>query len=310
MPQISAETMVVAVSARALFNLEADARLFAEQGLDAYAARQREMEEVPLDPGSAFPLVRGLLQLNAQMPEGEAPFVEVVVLSSQHPDTGLRVLGSIRHHGLAITRAVFTGGAPTAPYLKGFRVGLFLTRSAAESQAAANLGVASATMYSRPDAMAADDPCLRIAFDGDKVLFGGESEEVYQSGGLAAFNAHEAARVREPMQEGPHGAFLRGLQRIRAHAPDHLRIALITARGAPSDQRALRTLRSWGIGVDEALFLDGMPKQPFVAAFRPAIFFDDQTAHLASAAPFVPCGQVPSQIASAGVSPIEIAVAA
>lgn len=302
MPKISEETMVVAVSARALFDLESDARLFAEQGLDAYAARQRSLEEVPLEPGSAFPLVQGLLQLNAHVPTGEPPFVEVVVLSSQHPDTGLRVLGSIRHHGLSIARAVFTGGAPTAPYLVGFRTGLFLTRSAVESQAAADLGVASATMYDKPEASFAPDDCVRIAFDGDKVLFGAESEDVYQRDGLAAFNAHEAARTREPMQEGPHGAFLRGLQRIRAHAPKHLRIALITARGAPSDQRALRTLRSWGIGVDEAFFLDGMPKQPFVSAFQAAIFFDDQNAHLASTSSFVPCGHVPYRLARAGLA--------
>ena len=289
----AAGPLVLAVSSRALFDLEGEATVFRESGLDAFAARQRDLEHVPLAPGPAFPLVRALLALNGRAPAGAPPFVQCIVVSGQHPDTGLRVLGSIAHHGLDIRCATFTGGAPIAPYLAAFGVGLLLSRSQEDAQQAVDLGIAAAAMYDAPKDYAGVKGCVRIAFDGDAVIFSDESEALYKREGLAAFRANELARARDPMEPGPHGAFLLALHRIREAAPDALRIALVTARGAPAHERALRTLRAWGVGVDEAFFLDGRPKAPVLKAFAADVFFDDQVAHLGPASLLVPSGRVP-----------------
>ena len=294
----NAETLVVAVSSRALFDLEDEARLFAEHGMAAFAARQQSLETVPLSPGPAFPLVRGLLALNAFTPPGAPPFTDAVVVSSQHPDTGLRVLNSIGHHGLAVSAAAFTGGGPTARYLQAFRTGLLLSRSGEDAQAAADMGIAAAAMYDLPENwQEMEDGCLRVAFDGDAVVFSDESEAIFQRGGIAAFVANEEAKEYVPLPEGPHGRFLRALHRIRAAAPQAVRIALVTARGpAASGSRALRTLRAWGIGVDEAIFLNSRPKAEFVRGFRAHLFFDDKDHHLRAAAEHVPSGRVPCRL--------------
>jgi 5'-nucleotidase len=291
------ETLVVAISSRALFDLEGEARVFREDGLEAFAAMQRDLEEVPLAPGPAFPLVRGLMALNAATPQGSPRFVDVIVVSGQHPDTGLRVLRSISHHGLGIERAAFTGGGPIGPYLEAFGAGLVLSRSQEDAQAAVDMGMAAAVMYDLPKGWERRDGPIRIAFDGDAVVFDGASEEICRSLGIAAFMENEATLARHPMEEGPHGRFLRGLQRIRKAMPDAVRVALVTARGAPAHERALRTLRAWGIGVDEALFLQGLPKAPFLKAFKADIFFDDQERHLGPASLHVPTGRVPLKAA-------------
>jgi 5'-nucleotidase len=238
------ETLVVAVSSRALFELEGEARVFRKDGLAAFAARQRELEEVPLAPGPAFSLVSELMGLNALAPPGTDRFVDVIVVSGQHPDTGLRILRSISHHGLGIERAAFTGGALIAPYLEAFGAGLVLSRSPEDGQAAVELGIAAAVMYDLPKNWIRRKGPIRIAFDGDAVIFDGESEAIYKSMGFAAFMKNETNLARHPMSEGPHGRFLRGLQRIRRAVPDAMRVALVTARGAPAHERALRTLRS------------------------------------------------------------------
>lgn len=294
MPVDFSETLVVAVSSRALFDLEADARLFQERGLEAFAAFQDENENVPIAPGPAFSLVRGLLALNARVARG-APLVEVILVSSQHPDTGLRVLNSIKHHELNIARAAFTGGAPVAPLLSAFQVDLLLTRSEKDSQAAVDTGTGAAVIYDLPDdfrGAEAGQP-LVIALDGDAVIFSDASERVYVSHGLDAFAANEAANAHVPLPEGPLGKLLRSLHRVRAAAPDLLRIALVTARSAPAHERALRTLRSWGIGCDEAYFLGNLLKAPVLKAIGATIFFDDQHAHCGPASRLVPSARVP-----------------
>lgn len=297
MPVDFSDTLVVAVSARALFDLEAEASLFRERGLDAYAAHQRANESSPLGPGPAFHLVRGLLALNAGLAEA-SPAVEVVVVSSQHPDTGMRILNSIHHHDLAITRAAFTGGAPVTPLLPAFQVDLLLTRSPGDAQAAVDAGIAAATMYDLPGGYPVpdEDHPLVAAFDGDAVLFSDEAEVLYRQHGLAVFAANEAAMAHVPLPDGPMGKLLRSLARVRDAAPSNrrsLRIALVTARNGPAHERALRTLRSWGIGCDQAYFLGGMPKAPVLQAIGAAIFFDDQDAHCIPASRVVPSARVP-----------------
>ena len=293
MPLDLSGTLVVAVSSRALFDLEDEHRLYSREGLEAFSERHRSLEGKPLAPGPAFPLVRKLLAVSARAPQGTGPLVEVVIVSSQHPDTGIRILDAASHHGLQLSRAVFTGGAPVLPYLQAFGTTLLLTRSVGDAQEAIDAGIAAAVMYDLPRDYAGTDGCIRIALDGDAVLFSEEGEMLYQREGLAAFHASERANARVPLEDGPYSGLLRALWRIRQAVPDSMRIALVTARNAPAHERALRTLRGWGVGLDEAFFLGGVKKSAFLKAFRADLFVDDQSVHLRPASEYVPSGQVP-----------------
>lgn len=288
------KTLVVTVSSRALFQCEKDAMIFHDHGLDAYIRRQRRFESKPFEPGAAFPLVRGLLELNRFTPPNNPPLVEVIIVSSQHPDTGVRIMESVKHHGLDITRAAFTGSGDSMPYIMAFKANLVLTKSAEDAQRAIDNNIAAALMYDPPDGWKQPvDEGLRIAFDGDSVLFDDQSEVIYKRDGFEAFQANETLNARVPMPDGPHGGFLVALNRIKKYASDNVRIALITARSAPAHERALITLRSWGVCVDEAVFLGGLPKTDFLIGFGAHIFFDDQPGHLNSASRFIPSGMVP-----------------
>jgi 5'-nucleotidase len=230
--------------------------------------------------------------------------VEVILLSRNSSDTGLRVFNSIRHHELDITRAAFTGGASPYRYVSAFDAHLFLSADPSDVRQALAAGCAAATLIPAPArASVSEETPVRIAFDGDAVLFSDEAERIYQSEGLAAFQAREAAAASVPLSAGPFKGFLLALQRIQALFPPKdapLRTALITARGAPSHERVIRTLRGWGIRIDEALFLGGMPKGAFLEAFDADIFFDDQERHCADARGRVATGHVPHGVANAG----------
>ena len=295
------EPLVIAISSRALFDLEDSHALFEREGVDAFAHYQRTHEDDVLAPGIAFPLVRKLLALNHDAPPG-VPRVEVILLSRNSSDTGLRVFNSIQHHGLPITRATFTSGAPTWPYIRPFGAHLFLSADAESVQRALEHGVAAATLLPAPavpgraGAGASAREQIRIAFDGDAVLFGDEGERISREGGLEAFARHERERAHEPLSGGPFRAFLDALHRLQAAYPADdcpIRTALVTARSAPAHERVIRTLREWGIRLDEALFLGGRPKGPFLHAFGADIFFDDSPHNIDSARAHVAAGHVP-----------------
>jgi len=283
-------SLVVAISSRALFDLDESHRIFEEGGEDAYSRHQVEKEDEPLAPGVAFPLARKLLALN-----GAAPRVEVILISRNSADTGLRIFNSIRHHGLDITRAVFTRGESPYRYIGAFGAHLFLSANAEDVRKALEAGIAAATIL--PSAKGSGDNAqLRIAFDGDAVLFSDESERIYAASGLEAFNRNEDAARHQPLSGGPFRPFLAALHAIQSEYPANaspIRTALVTARGAPAHERVIRTLRSWGIRIDEALFLGGRDKGEFLRAFGADIFFDDQTRHCESAANHVAAGHVP-----------------
>jgi 5'-nucleotidase len=294
----SPEPLVIAISSRALFDLEESHALFEREGVDAFATYQRSHEDEFLRPGIAFPLVRKLLALNADDKDG-VPRVEVILLSRNSSDTGLRVFNSIQHHGLDIRRATFTSGAPTWPYVKPFGAHLFLSADAESVRRALEHGIAAATLLPAPavapSAVFSPDQ-IRIAFDGDAVLFDDESERVSQEGGLEAFARHERERAREPLPGGPFRAFLDALHRLQVAYPVEqcpIRTALVTARSAPAHERVIRTLREWGIRLDEALFLGGRSKGPFLHAFGADIFFDDSPHNIDSAREHVAAGHVP-----------------
>jgi len=294
--------LVVGISSRALFDLSESHRVFEEQGVEAYHAYQVAHEGEILKPGVAFTLTRKLLALNECL--GERGHVDVILLSRNSSDTGLRVFNSIRHYGLDIARAAFTGGASPYRYVTAFGAHLFLSADPNDVRQALAAGCAAATILPAA-AMRADsgDEQLRIAFDGDAVLFSDESERVFRSSGLAAFNANEVAAAEQPLSDGPFKGFLVALQHIQALFPADaapIRTALITSRGAPSHERVVRTLRAWSIRIDESLFLGGLRKGPFLAAFDGDIFFDDQETHCDDARDLVATGHVPHGIANGG----------
>ncbi len=292
------DRLVVAISSRALFDLGESHALFEREGLDAYRRYQIAHEDQPLAPGVAFPLVRKLLRLNARSPQ--APQVEVILLSRNSGDTGLRIFNSIQHHGLDIARAAFTSGAPTSDYVHPFGADLFLSANAEDVSRALEAGVAAATIM---PSTATDGHAeqLRIAFDGDAVLFADESERISQEQGLDAFHRSEQERAAEPLAGGPFRGFLAALQRLQAAFPAEtspIRIALVTARSAPAHKRVILTLRQWGVRIDEALFLGGRDKGPFLEAFAADIFFDDSHVNVESPRRHVATGHVPHGVAN------------
>jgi 5'-nucleotidase len=291
-----ADKLVVAISSRALFDLAESHRIYTEAGVDAYHHYQIEHEDEMLGPGPAFVLVNKLLRLN----RADKQYVEVILLSRNSADTGLRVMNSIHHHGLDITRAAFTKGEPTSRYVPAFGAHLFLSADTEDVKRVLNEGYAAATIVSSVVGKNESDE-LRIAFDGDAVLFSDEAERVYQESGLAAFSKSETDAALRPLSGGPFKEFLAGLHRIQSDFSDDaspIRTALVTARSAPAHERVIRTLRAWNIRIDEALFLGGLDKGEFLRAFGADIFFDDQRTHVKSASKHVATGHVPHGVAN------------
>ena len=275
--------LVVAISSRALFDLDESHSVFESQGLAAYAEYQVRRENDILQPGEAFQLVRKLLALNDDGIKHQG--VEVILISRNSADSGLRIFNSIEHHGLNIERAVFTNGESPFCYMEAIGTDLFLSGHGEDVRRTLQAGFAAAKILpgaqNRPDG-----DQLRIAFDGDAVLFSDEAEKVYQAEGLEVFSQREKQQADKPLPGGPFKPLMMALQRIQAAYPidnNPIRTALVTARSAPAHKRVILTLRKWGVRIDEALFLGGKPKGPFLAAFGADIFFDDQQVHCDSA---------------------------
>jgi 5'-nucleotidase len=290
------QKLVVAISSRALFNLDASHTIFETQGREAFCRYQIEHEEEILEPGYGFALVKKLLGLNDSNPDD--PLVEVILLSQNSADTGLRIFNSIAHYQLKIIRAAFTSGVSPYCYIPAFGAHLFLSANADDVAKALSAGFAAATILCGPS-MTDHSAQLRIAFDGDSVLFSDESERIYQQCGLEVFTENERNEAKKPLPGGPFKDFLSALHHIQTQFDPEaspIRTALVTARAAPAHERVVRTLRAWGIRIDEALFLGGIAKGAFLKAFGADIFFDDQKGHCESAAPHVAAAHVPHGI--------------
>jgi 5'-nucleotidase len=290
--------LVVAISSRALFDFEEENEIFEASDDRAYMQLQLQRLDIPARPGVAFSLVHKLLAFNRL-----APLTEVVILSRNDPVSGMRVFRSAQHYGLTVDRGVFTRGQSPWRYLKPLHANLFLSANEADVRSALDAGVPAARVF--PSSARASDAHpdeVRIAFDGDAVLFSDEAERVFRHGGLDAFQAHERDHCATPLAPGPFKPLLEALQRLQHASSENgmrVRTALVTARSAPAHERAIRTLMDWHIDVDEAMFLGGLPKGAFLREFEPDFFFDDQTGHCESAGEHVPAGHVAAGVANA-----------
>ena len=290
--------LTIAISSRALFDLDESHRVYETEGVEAYSRYQIEHEDEPLEPGEAFQLVRKMLHINELLDEIG---VEVILLSRNSADSGLRIFNSIEHHGLPISRAAFCGGQDPWRYIKAFECDLFLSAHAADVRGALDQGVASATLLPSSAKRMNTGNEVRFAFDGDAVLFSDESERIYKESGLQAFTQSEKSSARLPMSGGPFHSFLSALQHLQSKFPPGdcpIRTALVTARSAPAHERVIRTLRDWNIRLDESLFLGGMAKGEFLRSYGADVFFDDQQAHCDSASAHVATGHVPSGVST------------
>lgn len=296
MPLDLSNILVVGVSSRALFNLEVENKIFEQEGISGYRAYQLEKENELLGPGTAFHLVQSLLHLNES---AKKRIVEVIVMSRNSPETGVRIMNAVRKHNLDITRMAFSGGEPLAPYIDAFDIDLFLSKDQKDVQTVIDSKkCAAAYIYEPPNGFSPEKNRVKIAFDADAVLFSDESEHRYKTEGMEAFHQYEQEHEDEPLAAGPFANLLIKLSKIQEELPTQielspLRIAIVTARNAPSHMRVIKTLRKWGVYVDEAYFLGGLSKDNVLKAFGANIFFDDQDVHLQEASRVVPSGRVP-----------------
>ncbi len=307
MPLDLSDTLVIGITSTALFDLsEADAvfrkkfDIDQEEALKEYRKYTEEHEAEELNPGTGFPLVKALMSLNKFQPKGETPLIEIVVMSRNSPETGIRVFHNIRKQKLNITRSAFTGGETVIDYLDAYDVDLFLTTNLEDAQKVIDSDTCAVAVVKEPPSSMEKIPedQVRIAFDGDAVLFSEESEIVYKAEGLKKFQSVEDQEQNTPLNDGPYAVLLKKLSRLQDRLPHQVecspvRIAIVTARNSPAEMRVIKTLRHWGVYVDEIFFLGGLDKSKILKAFKPHIFFDDQDLHLKSAAKFVPSGKVP-----------------
>lgn len=297
MPYDMTSKLKIAVTTRALFSLEKENELFDTEGLEAYEKFQIDNEEVLIEKGVAFSLVKQILKINA-IPETKDR-VEVIIVTRNNGSSSLRVFNSIKQYALPITRGFFTGGDELVPYLKAMDVDLFLTANQKDAQKARDAQIPTAVICTDNipnDYAIKDDLSIRIAFDGDAVLFSDDSEVVYKTEGLESFKKNESELADVPMTEGPFFKFLKviaDLQKALGEKQGFIKTALITARDAPSHERVIKTLRNWGVRIDEMFFLGGIDKTPILEAFGAQIFFDDQKSYTGPASAVVPSATVP-----------------
>lgn len=298
------DKLVIAISSRALFNLDEAHAIFVDKGLEDYRAHQASLEDKPLKPGTGFSLVKALLAINRM---GKGQLVEVVLVSRNDADTGLRVMNSMEQYDLPIERAAFTDGRAPYEYLKPFSCDLFLSANEEDVTRALLAGFPAALVYGPPDPLGTDAHEVRIAFDGDAVLFSAEAERIYREQGLSAFHRQERESADIPLEAGPFKSFLASLHKIQRMFPETecpIRTALVTARSMPAHKRAIKTLRAWNVRLDEAFFLGGVSKQGVLSVFRPHIFFDDQPTYCELAAKDTPTARVLGSECNLSVTPI------
>lgn len=291
------DPLVIGISSRALFDLEKENSIFQQEGIEAYRNYQATHEHIALKPGTAYPLIKNLLKINELSNE---PLVEVIVMSRNSPETGVRMLKTIQENNLPIHRIALSGGASLAPYIEGFEIDLFLSKDEEDVQEVIDGQYCAAGLIYAPPTNSGrmSTKEVRLAFDADAVIFSDESELRYKTEGLDSFLAHEANNEHVPLKEGPFAQVLKKLSYIQdqirtTNQQSPLRLAIVTARSAPSHMRVIHTLKKWGVVVDEAHFLGGLSKHKVLKAYGAHIFFDDQEVHLSESSKVVPSAKVP-----------------
>lgn len=298
--------LVIGISATCVFDMhdidqafQTAAKVCVSSAVQEYRDLMRSHEDEQLKPGTAMPLIQSIIRLNTHCGLEQSP-IELVIISRNSIDSGIRVLKSLRANGMAIQRFAFTAGDDVVPYVKAFGVDLFLTTNNADAQALIDQGICAAAVLRAPpeSAAASESEPLCIAFDGDAVIFDESSELIFKEQGLVAFQAHENDHQQDPIPRGPFAHFLEKLSGLQKALPlingkPLVRIALVTARGFPAEMRVINTLRHWGVAVDQSFFLSGFEKSAILAALKPHIFFDDQDRHLELASTHTPAGKVP-----------------
>ncbi len=298
MPYDLSGVLVVGISSSAVFDSRPEHEIFVEKGLHEFVKYQIEREDLPMPKGTAFPLVEALLRLNGA---GTKPIVEVCVMSQNHPAAVNRVFNSFHHYGLAISRGAVTGGESVAKYLSCFNVSLFLSKEEADVRDAISSGCPAGLIYDPPGhSPELEISEIRIAFDGDGVLFSDEAQQIYDTQGLDAFHEYERLNANKPLGEGPTARFFRQVAALRdkefsASQIPRIKIALVTARNSPAHERVIKTFRSWGVEIDAMFLMGGIPKRTVLEKFNPHIFFDDQVAEVQSAYQQVPTALVPGR---------------
>lgn len=313
MPYELENRLVIGVASSAVFNLNESDAIFKSQGEEEYRKFQEQNLKNPLPKGIAFPFIKRLLSLNDLSSDPEDPLVEVVLLSKNDPDTGLRVMKTIEHYGLSMTRAIFMQGKSPYEYIPALNIALFLSGNKPDVDAAIKAGHPAGQVLDSKFDDDDEDKTLRIAFDFDGVLASDESETVMQSSGLTEFHAHEVANVMQPHNPGPLKEFLVRMSRIQSIEENYktdnpgyenrIRVSIVTARNAPSHERALNTLKSWGVMANDAFFLGGIEKRRVLGVLKPHIFFDDQSGHLKPASAVAPSVHIPFGITNQKKTP-------
>ncbi|WP_122602515.1 5'-nucleotidase [Pseudomonas viridiflava] len=303
--------LVIGVASSAVFDLLESDAIFKSEGEEKYRKFQELNLNTPLPKGIAYPFIKRLLSLNDLSPR-EDPLVEVVLLSKNDPDTGMRVMKTIEHYGIPMTRAIFMQGRSPYEYIPALNIALFLSGDKADVQSAIKAGHPARQMLDSKFDDDESDQTLRIAFDFDGVLAGDESEAVMQAAGLTEFHAHEVKNVMQPHHPGPLKEFMVRIAKIQSVEEEHkklnptyknrIRVSIVTARNAPSHERAMNTLKSWGVMANDAFFLGGIEKGRVLGVLKPHIFFDDQSGHLKSASAVVPSVHVPFGITNQAAS--------
>ncbi|MCP4176444.1 MAG: 5'-nucleotidase [bacterium] len=285
--------LTIAISSRALFDLEKENEIFESEGTSSYELYQIENENKILMPGPGFPLVKAILKLNSKVKDERK--TEVVIISRNNPSVSLRIMNSIKRYELDITRAAFTTGTPVSKYLKAFSASLFLSRNSEDVKTALDNKVAAGLLYSSPSNYEEELKEIRIAFDADAVIFSDESELIYKKHGLDAFVKHEQENINRKLPEGPFAAFLKSLSYLQKNSKKtdvQIKLAIITARCSPAHERIIKTLNLWDVRIDEMFFMGGVAKDKILAAFKPHIFFDDQVLHCTPASKVAPTAHV------------------
>lgn len=287
------DVLVIGIASSALFDLRESDRIFRTHGAEAYQKYQRVHREDVLEPGPAFNFVQKLLTLNEL--EDSKRLVDVVLLSRNSPETGYRVMNSIKHNKLDVARAIFTQGESPYVYHESFAIDLFLSENEGDVREALQLGCPAGRVFrpTTPVPTQVGENTIRLAFDFDGVIGDDASERIYKSEGLPAFQSHELSNQAEPVNDGPIKPFfmaiahIQRLDRERARQDltyeRRLRTSIVTARNSPAEMRVLNSLDAWGVDVDDAFFLGGIEKGPVLKVLQPDIFFDDQLLHIESA---------------------------